>query len=159
MKKIIVTVASIIILMNTSISIAENGWELSIKAKVLNAENILIIGQNPDASDGVDGRYDVPALLAGDIEAYIKLGNDTYWKDIKESCTISCQKSWNFFVDSKVAGQIIELRWNPLTIPENISINLTDKATNNVIDMKKANNYYYENTNKREFIVNAQIIK
>ena len=159
MKKIILTVASIIILMNTSISIAENGWELSIKAKVLNAENILIIGQNPDASDGIDGRYDVPALLAGDIETYIELGNDTYWKDIKESCTTSCQKSWNFFADSKVVGQTIELRWNPLTIPENMSINLTDKATNNVIDMKKANNYYYENTNKREFIVNAQIIK
>lgn len=157
-KRAIITIVAItIMLINANISTAENSWEISIKAKTLNAENRLTIGQRPDASDGIDGRYDVPALLAGNIEAYMELEGNKYWKNIKESCNAPCKKAWNIFVESGALGQIIELNWNSLNIPDNINIILIDTATGEVIDMKtEQHEYTYENRGRKEFILEAQ---
>ncbi len=157
-KRAIITVVVIFIMfVNENLSLADNGWELSIKANVLNAENRLIIGQRADASDGIDGRYDVPALLAGDIKAYMEIDGNKYWKSIKESCNTPCRKTWNIFIDSEPLGQTIEFSWNSLDIPDNeLSIILTDTATGKVVDMKTEYQYSCENTGKKEFVVEVQ---
>ncbi len=155
---IIVSIVTIILIMQlTGFLYAQNGWEMNITMKLLNAKNRLTIGQRPDASDAVDGKYDVPALLSGDIKAYMELESNKYWKNIKESCNPPCKKAWNIFVDSEAWGQIIEVSWNSLNIPYDVSIILIDTATGEVIDMKtEQHEYAYENTGRREFIVEVQ---
>ena len=129
---------------------------MNITAKVQNAENRLTIGQKSDASDLIDGRYDVPALLAGDIEAYIELEGDKYWKDIRQACNAACKKTWNIVVESEVQGQSIELIWKSSDIPDNAEMVLMDRKTSKKTDMTLSHEYIYENTGKREFIVEVQ---
>lgn len=158
MKNKMVTIAAIavtIMLMNIRLSTAENDWQVNIKAKILDVENRLVIGQGHEAGDGIDGRYDVPALLGGDIEAYIELEDNRFWKDIKKSCENTCQKMWNIFVESNAMGNM-ELTWDLLNIPNDISINLLDTKTGEIINMKTNNKYPFENTGKRRLIVEVQ---
>ena len=93
-KKIAAIAVVTITIFSTHIAKAGDGWQISILASVHNAENRIIIGQMPDASDDIDGRYDIPALLAGDIKAYVEHKDRYYWKDMKNSCEISCKKIW-----------------------------------------------------------------
>ena len=159
-KKTIIAAAAITVMLITANATAcEKMWELSIKANVLNAENRLIIGMSPGAGDGIDGRYDVPALLAGDIRAYIELEGREYWKDIRKPCDITCRKIWDIFVESGALGQIIEFVWNPSDIPDGISsVILIDTATGEITDMKTEHRKAYENTGKRRFIIDAQTL-
>jgi len=159
MKDMLIKILSLvvtIILINISMATAENNWQVSIKAKILDAENRLVIGQEADASDGIDGRYDVPALLSGDIKAYIEFGDDKLWKDIKKSCEDTCQKTWNIFVESTIAGYNVELTWDLLNMHDNVSINLLDNETGEIINMATNNKHSFGNTGKREFTVEVQ---
>ncbi|GBD95758.1 MAG TPA: hypothetical protein ENG83_04550 [Nitrospirae bacterium] len=156
-KKAIIAAAVITVMsISANVSACEDGWNLSIKAHVLNAENRLVVGQAPDAADDIDGRYDVPALLAGDIKAYMELEGKKYWKNIKESCNTPCKKAWNIYVESDALGRTIELLWNPSDIPDDISVILIDTATGEVTDMKTEHRKAYKNTGKREFTLEAQ---
>ena len=150
---IILTIIIIQILIISNVLFAGDKWQMNIIAKVQNAENRLTIGQSLDASDLIDGRYDVPALLAGDIEAYIELENDKYWKDIRKTCNASCNKTWNIIVESSVQEHLIELIWNSSDIPDNAGMVLIDKKTGKKIDMISSHEYIYKNTGKREFTV------
>lgn len=141
---------------SAGVSYAGSGWQFEITAKVLNAENRLVVGQEPDASDGLDGMYDVPALLSGDIQAYIDLEGDTYWKDIKEACAAPCKKTWTLVVESWAEGQTVELGWKPSGMPAGVRMVLTDMATGEEIDMKKEQGYAYVNRGRREFTVGVQ---
>ena len=157
-KKIIITISVVTIMfINSNISTAGTSWEMNIKVKSGNAANRLIIGQNPDATDGIDGRYDVPALLAGDIKAYMSIESDEYWKNIKASCTSPCKKTWKIFVESDSMGQI-DLSWDFIAIPDDVSLNLINAETGEVLDMKiKQKEYRYNYSGgKKDFIVEAQ---
>lgn len=156
-KTIMTIIAVTIMFINVNMSTAGNSWEMSVKVKSGNAANRLIIGQRPDATDGIDGRYDVPALLAGDIKAYMSIESDEYWKNIKASCITQCKKAWNIFVESDSMGQI-DLSWDLSAIPDDISIILIDAETGDVMDMKTKQNEYIYNYmgGKKEFIVEAQ---
>jgi len=154
-EKIAIITASLLLLL-CSIVFASDGWQTDIKVSVLNAENRLTIGQKPDATDGIDGRYDIPAFLAGDIQAYIELNGEQYWKDIKGICTQACTKQWDIFIESELEGKTINLKWNPLELPLDMNITLTDTVTGTVIDMKKQSSYTYENTGERQFVIEVQ---
>lgn len=154
--KMVMMVVTLSFLVYTAV-FADDGWQIDIRVSVLNAENRLSIGQRPDAQDGIDGRYDVPALLSGDIMAYIELNGREYWRDIKSDCEISpCNKQWDIFVESELEGKTINLKWNPSDLPHGINITLTDTVTGTIIDMKKQSSYAYENTGKRQFRVEVQ---
>jgi len=157
-KMAIITVATILqLILLTSISNAQAEWEMNIIARVLNAENKLTIGQRADATDGMDGRYDVPALLAGDIKAYIELEGQKYWKDIRQTCNTACKKAWNMLIESEIKGQIIELSWDLSDIPDNANLILIDTETGKVIDMNLVpHKYTYKNLGRREFIVEVE---
>ena len=90
---------------------AEDGWQADIKVTMMDAENRLSIGQRPDAADGWNARYDVPAILSGDIMAYIEEPEGgKFWRKFKSSCGgHTCTKSWDLLVESDLRGQIIKL--------------------------------------------------
>jgi hypothetical protein len=151
-KNVLILIGLLSLISLSNAIFAGDGWQIEIKASVLNAENRLSIGQRPDATDGIDGRYDIPALLSGDIMAYIELVDREYWKDIKGMCEReACTKNWDIIIDSDLTGENIKLNWNPHYLPSDMNVTLADITTGNVIDMKKQSSYVYKHIGKRKF--------
>jgi hypothetical protein len=160
MRKITAQVLPLALLMwSMSIPASDEAWEGRIVASTPGgAENRLYFGQMPDATDGYDSRYEVRALLSGDIEAYFPhaewdvLG-EHFWRDIKAPDQM---KSWVFEVGTALSGVGVMLKWNPLKLPEGYAVELTDMTTADVIDMTSEGNYYYTDTGPRQFSINTK---
>jgi hypothetical protein len=160
MRKIMAQVLPVALLMwSMSIPASEEEWEVRIVASTPGgAENRLYFGQMPDATDGYDSRYEVRAILSGDIEAYFPHAEwdvlaEHFWRDIKAPDQM---KSWVFEVDTALSGVDIMLKWNPVKLPEGYAVELTDMATSDVIDMTSHGNYYYTNSGPRQFSINTK---
>lgn len=132
--------------------LAGDGWETTLKVCVRNAENKLYFGQRPDATDGLDGLYDVPALLSGDIEAYFKLEDGKYWRDVRADGA----KEWTVVVKSDLDGETIRLNWKPEDMPEGASAVLMDDTAREAFDMKTGNGYEYKNDGPRQFRIRIE---
>lgn len=144
---------------SASIPASAEEWEVEIVASTPDrAKNSLYFGQKPDATDGYDSRYEVRAMLGGDIEAYFPHAEwdnsaGQFWRDIKAPDPM---KSWVFEVNTALGGTEIMLNWNPVSLPEGYAAELTDMATYGVIDMTSQANYYYTDTGPRKFSINIK---
>ena len=144
---------------STSIPAVAEEWEAQIVASTPGgAENRLSFGQKPDATDGHDSRYEVRAMLSGDIEAYFPHAEwgvlaEHFWRDIKAPDQM---KSWAFEVNTVLSGTEIRLKWDPSKLPEGYSVELTDMATYTMVDMTSQGNYYYTDTGPRQFTINTK---
>ena len=134
---------------------ADDGWEANLTVTISTADNKLSFGQRGDATDGIDGKYDVPALLSGDIRAYFLTEKGNYWRDIK-SLIPAETKRWDIHVDSRLKGKIIIIRWNHGNMTAVSEINLIDRSTGVVTDMKVVNSYSYQNEGVREFSIEVR---
>ena len=152
-------IAAIFWLLLYNLAPAQDGWQIDIKAGILDAENRLSIGQKSDAADGPDARYDVPAFLSGDIMAYIEEPEGKrYWRKFRSYCEeYPCTKKWDISIESYWRGEIIKLSWNFSSLPSEMKIRLVDTATGDVIDMQMQNEYSYKNIGKRKFQVVVQL--
>jgi len=128
---------------------ADSGWEANIVVSVLNAENRLSFGERPDATEDFDNRYDVPAMLSGDIEAYFLLNDGTNcWRDIKAAGRTGV-KSWDLHIESSLVGEIVKIKWDPELLPHNLIFRLIDYETGTIVDMRRHNSYSYQNNGDR----------
>lgn len=139
-----------------SSAFATGAWQVEIKASAANADNVIIIGQNPGALDGIDPIHDIPAMLSGDIEAYAALGGVPYWQSIMGDCA-SCAKTWDLIVSSHVQGEPVTLSWDPSNIPAGASVVLVDLLNGTAVDMAAIGSYQFENTGTRQFRVDAHV--
>jgi hypothetical protein len=150
---------AVLLAWSTSIPASAEEWEVQIVASTPDgAENRLYFGQKPDATDGYDSRYEVRAMLDGDIEAYFPHTEwdvlaEHFWRDIKAPDQM---KSWVFEVNTALSGVEIMLKWIPSKLPEGYAVVLTDMATYDVIDMTSQGNYYYTDTGPRQFSINTE---
>ncbi len=137
---------------------AQEGWQTDIKVSVLDAQNRLSIGQKIEASDGWNARFDVPALLFGDIMAYLEEpAGRKYWRKFRGSCDgRPCIKTWDAIVESELKDQVIKMEWNPSSFPVGMAISLIDESTGKVINMKTQTEYTYNNIGTRKFRVEVQ---
>ena len=135
-----------------SVAQALDGWEANIRVGIATAENRLSFGQRPDATDGVDGRYDVPAMLNGDIKAYFQNGNGSYWRDIR-AFESGKAKEWKIQVESPLNGGMVVIRWESGNIPTATTATLVDNITGIATDMKANNKYSYKNEGQRELLI------
>ena len=137
---------------------AQESWQTDIKVSVLDAQNRLSIGQKIEASDGWNARFDVPALLSGDIMAYLEEpAGRKYWRKFRGSCDgRPCIKTWDAIVESELKDQVIKMEWNPSSFPMEMAISLIDESTGNVINMKTQTEYTYNNIGTRKFRVEVQ---
>jgi hypothetical protein len=156
-RKITIMTAIFWLLFFPMVSAGES-WQADIKVNVKDAENRLSIGQTPDAIDGWNARYDVPAILSGDIMACIEEPEGgKYWRKFKGSCGgQTCTKNWNVLVESDLQGQIIKLNWNPSSFPPGMTMLLTDTATGEVINMQAQAQYSCLNGGKRRFQIETR---
>lgn len=138
-------------------------WEMKIGGGLMDetnsyvyAEIDLFIGQKPNATDSIDGYYDVPAFNmlspdgnGPDIYSFISLNGEEYWRDIKQICDGPCKKIWPITVKSSVANREIKLIWQEA--PD--CLFLIDHNTNAVTNMAEQETYSYENADSRNFSV------
>ena len=151
---------AVLLAWSTSIPASAEEWEVQIVASTPDgAENSLYFGQKPDATDGYDSRYEVRAMLGGDIEAYFPHAEwdvlaERFWRDIKAPDQM---KSWVFEVNTAISGTEIMLKWNPLKLPEGYAVELTDMAQNSVIDMTSQSEHsYHAYSGPRQFTINTK---
>jgi len=156
-RKLSILLASFPLLLYTLI-FAEEGWQTDIRVSLLDAENRLFIGQRPDATDEWNARYDIPAILAGDIMAYIEEpGGGKFWRKFRRYRQgYPDIKTWDVVVESHLEGQVIKLTWNSTKFPEQMVALLIDTDAGNEINMKAQSEYSYENSGKRKFQVEVQ---
>jgi hypothetical protein len=134
-------------------------WDVKIKALTATyAENRISFGQRSDATDGFDGKYDVPAFIEGDISAYFPHTEWTepaklYWRDIKAP---DLQKSWLFTVESVLNNTNITLSWDSTRIPQGFTATLVDNTTGASVDMTSLGIYTYTNTGPRQFVIQTE---
>jgi len=158
MKTKITIIAAILWLSLYSPVPAQESWQTDIKVSVLDAQNRLSLGQKIDATDGWNARYDVPALLFGDIMAYlVEPAGTKYWRKFRGSCDgHPCLKKWDAVIESDLGGQTIKMEWNFSSFPADMTISLIDEFTGNTINMKTQTEYTYKNIGKRKFQVEVQ---
>ena len=158
MKRRITILAAILWLSLYSPLSAQESWQTDIKVSVLDAQNRLSIGQKLDATDGWNARYDVPAILFGDITAYLEEPEGRkYWRKLRSPCdAYPCVRTWDVSVESDLEDQIIRLNWNFSSLPSGMKVRLIDKVTDDVIDMQAQAEYSYKNIGKRRFQMEVQ---
>ena len=116
-------------------------WEAKITIRAGEIETKLIFGQEPDASSGMDGRYDVPALLSGELQAYFEAGGQRLWRDIRGTGV----GEWAMVIESSRTGEIV-LLWESEKLPDR-EVLLIDGGLS--INMKEISRYSYTNDGKR----------
>jgi hypothetical protein len=131
----------------TDTAVASEGWESNLNIKIANAENRLSFGQKADATNGIDGRYDVPSMSGEKLEAVFILNGKDLWRDIRS--VRKEIKQWDIKVDSPLIGEEVVVSWNKEDFPEGINIRLIDPLEKKVIDMKRSNGYIYRNNGTR----------
>ena len=131
---------------------AVDGWEANIIVGVSTAENKLSFGQMADATDDIDGRYDVPAMLGGNVKAYFSEVGGSYWRSIK-TLNDGQSKKWNVRVESPLKGETVIIKWNSKKLPSSGAISITDTASGKVTDMRATNSYSYKNERVRELLI------
>jgi hypothetical protein len=136
MKKIKAIITILVILIGANIALA---WEARIDIKAGNTETGINIGQRVDATDGIDGLYDVPALLSGNLQAYIKAGDEKLWRDIRREGSDSV---WELVIESLIDGDVI-IKWDIDRLPSEKRVELIDGLLR--IDMKAVDSYIYRN--------------
>jgi len=136
MKKIKAIITILVILIGANIALA---WEARIDIKAGNTETGINIGQRVDATDGIDGLYDVPALLSGNLQAYIKAGDEKLWRDIRREGSDSV---WELVIESLIDGDVI-IKWDIDRLPSEKRVELIDGLLR--IDMKSVDSYIYRN--------------
>lgn len=151
MKKLIIAISLSVLLSGVFAagSFAADGWEATIKIKAGNATSRLSFGQQPDATDMVDGLYDVPALLSGTLQARFINNESDLWRDIRPTGEAS---EWQLKISSQTDSPI-SISWDPATLSDEITVELVDAAGANVIDMKSALSYTLNESSEAELMI------
>ncbi|MBW6512798.1 MAG: hypothetical protein K0A93_11920 [Desulfuromonadaceae bacterium] len=127
MKKMILALAILLI----SLPVYADGWESQINITAGSASSRLVFGQQPDATDGIDGQYDIPAMLNGSLQVVFDSGKQL-WRDIRISDSVS---SWT--IDILAAEERVNLSWDTTALPAMV---LVDLKTGDVTNMQEVDN-------------------
>ncbi|MDH4226461.1 MAG: hypothetical protein OEV59_01720 [Deltaproteobacteria bacterium] len=122
-----------------------DSWEARITVAAGDAENKLSFGQRADATSGVDGQYDVPALLAGGVKAWFGNVEGPLWRDIQAGGA-----SWTLSVEAANNGAKVTLSWDTAKVPSGVK--LKDLRSDTVVDMHTTGEFVYTNDGKRRDI-------
>ncbi|BCA79887.1 hypothetical protein [Desulfuromonas sp. AOP6] len=130
----------------------EKGWEASLNVVAGPARVQLSFGQKIDATPEVDGRYDVPALPHGMLQAHFLIGPGQYWRDIHRLTEME-DGQWRLVIQADAPTSPIVLTWDHTALPSNRSIELIDVEGGVVTDMLERETYIYPGSQKREFVI------
>ncbi len=128
-----------------------DGWEAALKVKAEGAESKLSFGQRVDAGSGIDGRYDVPAMLSGPLSVYFLIGQQQFWRDIR-SMAFGRTQIWTLRVENESPGQTVALAWAQEDLPRWARVKLFDLVGQVQLDMRRQGRYVFTSgESPREF--------
>lgn len=128
---------------------AASAWETRLSVRAGSGENRLSFGQRSGATAGVDGQYEVPALLGGNLMAWFDLEGGAYWRDIK-GFQAGQQTTWILQVESTQMAAVVQLSWPNAALPGGTLV-LRDLTTGAQVNMKQQSSYSYNNAGPRQF--------
>lgn len=155
-KSILVT---IMLLLVTSTDAISAGWEVWVTGKTSDgARNKVSFGQQTDATDVYDPRYEVPAMPSGPISMNFPHSDwvfsaDGFWRDIRGN---GLTKSWDLDVGSNRFGSSITLTWDASIVDGMYDLTLTDLSTGTDVNMSSQSTYSYTNAGLRQFVISSE---
>lgn len=120
MKRTLISV-NLVVLLALPLLAAASDWECRLAVQAGTATNVLSFGQRSDAHDGNDGRYDVPAMLQGAVQARFFAGGQGYWRDIKGPG----RAEWLLRVDVIDITVPVTLSWNDCHVPAGTTVTVS----------------------------------
>jgi len=120
------------LLVGSSSAKAATGWESNLLVSAGAVESQLSFGQRADATNLADGRYDVPAMLSGTLQAAFTGGGGSLWRDIRALGREP--EEWQLVVASS-GGRPVQITWDAEKLPEGFNFELLDADGDQVIAM------------------------
>lgn len=130
--------------------LAADGWEANVMITSGSAASRLSFGQRSDATDLVDGVYDLPAMLTGDLQVYFHNVAESLWRDIRG---MEPQSEWQLVIFNRRLDEAVKVSWDPAALPEKSEIKLIDDAKGIETDMKLTNEYILENVSESLLLI------
>ena len=153
-KAVTLVLISLLTIGSTSFAFAADGWETSLTISVAGAENKLSFGQQADATDSIDGQYDVPPMIGGLITSYFSDGGGLLWRDIR--ALTPRIKSWKLHIESSLSDKYIFLTWDPTKLPDRAGVILKDTINGVVVNMNDRNMFAFKNVGPKELEIVVQ---
>ena len=137
-----------------SLALAAAGWETNLTIAVEGAENNLSFGQQADATDVMDGQYDVPPMIGGTITSYFSDGGGLLWRDIRAFTPEI--KSWKLHIESPLVDKYIYVTWDPTKLPDGAQVTLKDMINGVNVNMTNRSMFAYKNAGLKELEIIVQ---
>lgn len=117
---------------------AAAGWESNLLVSAGVAESRLSLGQRADATNLADGRYDVPAMLGGSLQAAFTGGGGPLWRDIRAFGRD--REEWQLAI-AGFGDQPVKIAWDAEGLPSGLRFELIDEDGGRVIAMDSCSAY------------------
>jgi|GEM_PF-2496267 len=153
MRKTIIAIAAMFMLLASfSGAFAGENWEAWLTVRSGNAENRLAFGRHAEATDFQDSRFDIPALLAGDLRAYFYHEDGALWRDIRKAGPETTSWILKISVLPSTAGQVV-ITWDPEELPHGTELELIDSDGENQVNMTYTNHYEIWGSRDKRIII------
>lgn len=133
-------------------ALAGPDWEVNLAITSGSVESKVSLGAGSDATDAQDGRYDVPAMLSGDLQARFVDGGGSLWRDIRG--TDQEVEEWKLIVDAHTKKDL-SISWNVADLPPEYWFELIDRKRKKTIAMEEVASYTLPAGDHWEFLIRA----
>lgn len=129
---------------------AAAGWEIPLTVSAGRTAQHLSLGERADATDGIDGLYEVPAMPGAGLGAAFLIAGGRYWRDI-HSLSPRDQR-WTLIVAAPRTATEVTLSWGKLPQSRGLIARVSDPASGQSIDAVAQHSYRFHNTGTRTLI-------
>lgn len=147
---IVPVIMAALCLFGSSAHASNHGWTAKISGGVSPVMSTLTIGEFPDAENDFDTQYDAPAFpTTTDVNAYFEhpewgQAESQFLYDIRKTARLQV---WDFtlvYADRfKLQDAMVSWDISNANLPATTQLTLTDLATDTVIDMREASEYFF----------------
>ena len=130
---------------------AAAGWEIPLTVSAGRAVQHLSLGERADATDGIDGLYEVPALPGGNLRAAFALAGGRYWRDIRSAS--ARHQRWTLVIAAPRTAAQVTMAWGNLPQGKGLSARLTDPASGRIVDAVRQHQYRFRSNGTRTLIL------
>ena len=127
------------------------GWEVPLTVSAGRTAQHLSLGERADATAGIDGLYDVPALPGGAIKAAFALGGGRYWRDIRP--LTAGRQRWELIVTAPHSIGEVTVAWGSFPRERGLRASLLDRTTGRTIDASTNHRYCFRSGEARTLVL------
>lgn len=129
---------------------AAAGWEIPLTVSAGRTAQHLSLGERADATNGIDGLYEVPAMPGAGLGAAFLIAGGRYWRDI-HSLSPRDQR-WTVVVAAPRSVAEVTLSWGELPQGKRLIARVSDPTSGRSIDAVAQRSYRFHNNGTRTLI-------